>query len=159
MFQTIEEWFRSIIGKKLNAIYGLIYIYLTEDINHPQELQIIFENEITRKISCGSDGSTLRIDNSPMIESDLGEYGKQLIMDISNVPVFQQAVGEKLEKLEVIESKREQCIVGINLKFSNSIIINILTIGDEISYYTSIPLSIVEDEELIFLPITITDID
>lgn len=154
MIKTLKKWFDNIVGKKLNFIYGLIYIYETKDIDHPQELQIIFDDKIIKKISCAPDGSSIRIDDSPMIGSDLGEYGKQSIIDISNIPIFHKAIGRTLENIEIIKSETEQCIVGVRFEFYDSIIINILTLGDEISYYNVIPSIIIKDERLVFISIS-----
>lgn len=154
MLKSLKEWFSSIVGKNLKSVYGLIYIYETEDINHPQELQVIFETGLIKKISCSSNGSSLLIQDLPMIESDLGEYGKQLIKDISDMPVFVDVIGEELQNLEVINSEIEQSIVGLRFQFSNSKNIDILTLGDEISFYKSTPMNIIDEEGISFQSIS-----
>lgn len=153
MLKILKEWISSILGKKLKSVYGLIYIYETEDINHPQELKFIFETGLIKKISCASDGSTLLIQDTPIIESDLAEYGKQLIKDISDIPAFNDLIDEELHDIEIINSEIEQSIVGLKFQFSNSKVINILTLGDEISFYKNIPVNLIEDERLSFLSI------
>lgn len=153
MLKDLKEWFSSISGKKLNYVYGLIYIYDSEDFSHPQELQVIFEMGLVKKISCSSDGSTLLLQDSPMVECDLGEYGKQVIKDISDISVFRNVIGEELQGLKVISSDVEQSIIGLSFHFSNSKFINILTIGDEISFYRNIPINIMEEEGINFLSI------
>lgn len=88
-----------------------------------------------------------------MIESELGEYGKQLIRDISDMPPFERVIGEELHGLDIISSGVEQSVVGLRFKFSNSKKIDILTLGDEISFYEITPLKIIEEEGLSFLSI------
>lgn len=154
MLKSLKEWLSSIVGENLKSVYGLIYIYETEDINHPQELQVIFETGLIKKISCSSNGSSLLIQDSPMIESDLGEYGKQVIKDISDMPVFDDVIGEELQDLEVINSEVEKGIVGLRFQFSNSKNIDILTLGDEISFYKSTPINIIEGEGISFQSIS-----
>ncbi|VFS50799.1 hypothetical protein [Budvicia aquatica] len=75
-FNGVREWGDSIIGKPLSSVYGLIHILDVEDIEHPQQLQFIFEGGSNRTISCASNGSALVLRDVAMVESDLGEYGK-----------------------------------------------------------------------------------
>lgn len=39
----VHEWGNSIVGKPLRSAYGLIHTLDIEDIEHPQQLQLIFE--------------------------------------------------------------------------------------------------------------------
>jgi len=153
MIEELKEWLSFIVGKKLKSVYGLIYFFAVGDTNHPQELQVVFEAAMIKKISCSSDGATMLIQDSPMIESELGEYGKQLIRDISDMPPFERVIGEELHGVDIITSGVEQGVVGLRFKFSNSKKIDILTLGDEISFYEMTPLKIIEEEGLSFLSI------
>lgn len=43
LFDGIREWGNSIVGKQLKCVRGLIHILDVEDIEHPQQLLLIFE--------------------------------------------------------------------------------------------------------------------
>ncbi|WP_436873936.1 hypothetical protein [Kosakonia sacchari] len=90
------EQARKIVGLRLNDIYGLIYVPETPDFSSPQQLQLIFScksESIT--IKGGADGATLELFNSPMQESDLGEFGKQVIMNLSSFQQYKGYIAEK----------------------------------------------------------------
>ncbi|WP_145489887.1 hypothetical protein [Yersinia rohdei] len=153
LFDGIREWGNSIVGKQLKCVRGLIHILDVEDIEHPQQLLLIFEGGEGRVISCASDGSTLLLRDVAMVESDLGEYGKQVIKDISEMDSFSEIIGKELHSLSAVYSKSEECMIGLNFYFSGCGSINILNLGDEISIYKKIPEGILYEEGISFIPI------
>ncbi|NRN29310.1 hypothetical protein [Photorhabdus heterorhabditis] len=135
-----HDWGVGIIGNRLKSVQGLVYILHVEDIEHPQELLFEFEGAgVSRKISCSQDGSSLVVCNKPMLESDLGEYGKQIIKDISQHPIFNELIGRKLSRFNAIYSEIEQCVIGFNFIFYSYGQISLLNLGDEIYIYNDIP--------------------
>jgi hypothetical protein len=135
-----HDWGIGIIGNRLKSVQGLVYMLHVEDIEHPQELFFEFEGAgISRKISCGQDGSSLVVCNKPMIDGDLGEYGKQIIKDISQhsifniqYSIFNGLIGQKLSCFNAIYSEIEQCVIGFSFIFYNYGQISLLNLGDEI---------------------------
>lgn len=82
LIQQYRVWARRVLGKKLISVKGIIYIFETPDLEHPQLLQFnFFHANNATSFRCGKDGSSLELTDSPLQETDLGEYGKELIMD------------------------------------------------------------------------------
>lgn len=50
MIEELKEWLSFIVGKKLESVCGLIYFFEVGDTNHPQELQVIFEAAVIKKL-------------------------------------------------------------------------------------------------------------
>lgn len=153
LFNGIREWGDSIIGKPLKSVCGLIHTLDVEDIEHPKQLQIIFDKGGNRTISCSSDGSALLLHDVAMVESDLGEYGKQTIKDLSEKPVFSDLISKELCGLNVVYSETEECMIGLNFCFNNYGSVNIINLGDEINIYKEIPEDIQGEEGISFIQI------
>lgn len=155
LYDNISEWGSSIIGKRFKSVWGLVYVLDVEDIEHPQALQIIFDGGLLKTISCASDGAKLLLRDVPMVESDLGEYGKQIIKDISINSIFGDAIDKELCRLSIIYSETEQGIIGLNFYFSNFVTINVINLGDEINIYGEIPKNILNEERISFTEVVV----
>lgn len=84
-----QKWARSVVGRKLLRVNGVIYSLETHDFSHPQQLQLVFsEVEEMESFKCGRDGSTLELTDAPLQGNDLGEYGRETVIDISHVYPF-----------------------------------------------------------------------
>ncbi|MCU6392261.1 hypothetical protein KW818_24490, partial [Enterobacter quasiroggenkampii] len=71
-----QELARNVVGRKLQNVNGLIYIYNVPELGAPQQLQFVFFNENQSVVfRCGLDGASLELTDLPMQENDLGEYG------------------------------------------------------------------------------------
>jgi hypothetical protein len=101
--EKYQKWARNVIGEKLSSVKGLIYFFIAPDFEHPQQLQLIFSN-VSNIISfkCGKDGSTLELTDNPMQEKNLGEYGEEIILDISHTPSLINFIGKALLKIYVV---------------------------------------------------------
>ncbi|CAI0787047.1 hypothetical protein [Serratia quinivorans] len=153
--EIYQEWGRDVIGGKLCNVNGLVYIYEAPDLDHPQQLQLIFSG-INREVSfqCGKDGATLVLTELPMQESDLGEYGKEVIMNMSDSCLFYRCIGRIVGKVFAIYSDTENTIVGIKLFFDSGIDLIIINLGDELNVFNSLPLQYVQEECINYLEIT-----
>ncbi|EJA8226242.1 hypothetical protein MUZ84_004871 [Salmonella enterica] len=81
-----QELAHNVVGKKLQNINGLIYVYDVPDLEAPQQLQFVFFSENQSIVfRCGQDGASLELIDSPMQENNLGEYGKEEIMDLLRI--------------------------------------------------------------------------
>jgi len=145
--EIYQEWCRDVIGKKLFEVNGLIYVLDAPDLDRPQRLQFIFSG-INQEVNirCGKDGATLELSKLPMQESDLGEYGKELIMSMSSSRLFQRYIGRKVSGVFPIYSDAEKTIIGIKLVFDGELSLIIINFGDEINIFDSLP-SLYEQEE------------
>lgn len=149
----VHEWGNSIVGKPLRSAYGLIHTLDIEDIEHPQQLQLIFEGGGNGTISCASNGSALVLRDVAMVESDLGEYGKQIIKDLSGWHVFSGLINKELLSLSAIHSKTEEGVIGLAFYFNAYGNINIINLGDEINVYKHIPEDIQHEEDISFIEV------
>ena len=141
-----QEWVSHVIGKRLSGVRGLIYVFETPDFEHPQQLQFIFSN--TEKIAsfrCGRDGSTLEVTDFPVQGIDLGEYGKEVIMDVSNLPLFVDYIGKSL-KVYSIFSSVEDAYIGIKLVFESGLCLIAINVGDELNISDFLSSSYEHDE-------------
>ncbi|MDE8756042.1 hypothetical protein PZA22_16270 [Pectobacterium polaris] len=142
-----RRWASSVINERLLGVRGLVYELDTPDFYHPQKLQFIFSNpEGLVNFVCGKDGSTLELTDSPIHESDLGEYGNEVIMDMSKFALFIDYAGKELLETYSIFSSIENSYVGIKLVFEGDLNLILVNVGDEINIFNSLPLSYEYDE-------------
>lgn len=145
--EKYQKWARNVIGEKLSSVKGLIYFFKAPDFEHPQQLQLIFSNiSNVTSFKCGKDGSTLELTDNPMQEKNLGEYGEEIILDISHTPSLINFIGKTLLKIYVAFSFTEDSYVGIKLSFEGEKSFVIANIGDEINILDSFPSSYEEVE-------------
>ena len=153
-FERYQELARNVVGQKLQSVNGLIYVYDAPDLGSPQQLQLVFcdtyQNIVCR---CGLDGASLELIDSPMQEKDLGEYGKEVIMDLSNSYLFQKAFGKILLKFYVICSEIEQQIIGVKLVFDEGFKLVIINLGDEIKVFNSLLREYERDEKIYYIDV------
>ena len=144
-----QKWISGCIGKELSVVKGLIYVFDAPDFNHPQQLQLVFgEGGEIAKFRCGSNGSRLEISYSPLKEKELGEYGKEVIIDLSGFPMFINCIGKILLKACLIYSLMEDDCVGIKLLFEGDYGLLIMNVGDEINVLDCFSLSYEQEEGL-----------
>ncbi len=144
---SYEEWTLGVVGKKLLGISGLIYILDVPDFEHPQQLQFVFSKAANvSSLKCGKDGSTLEFTEHPMQEKDLGEYGKEAIIDISHIHPLSNFIGKTLLKVFLIFSSVEDAYVGLRLVFENHLSLFVMNIGDEINIFETLSTSYEKNE-------------
>ncbi|MGL6019848.1 MAG: hypothetical protein ACRC0C_14525 [Gibbsiella quercinecans] len=142
-----QEWANHVIGERLSGVRGLIYVFETPDFEHPQQLQFIFSNtESIASFRCGKDGSTLDVTDFPVQGNDLGEYGKEIIMDVSNSTFFFDYIGKSLLKAYSIFSSIEDSYIGIKLVFESGLSLIVVNVGDELNISDSLSSSYEHDE-------------
>ncbi|WP_431022262.1 TMV resistance protein N-like [Erwinia rhapontici] len=142
-----QEWARCVIGEKLSEVRGLIYVLDKPDFEYPQQLQLVFAN-IKKPVSfkCGKDGSNLDVTYFPIQENDLGEYGKEVVMDMSHFPLFVNYLDKILVEVNLIFSAVESSYIGLKLFFEGYLSLMIVNIGDEMNILESFPTSYEKDE-------------
>ncbi|MBA5235547.1 hypothetical protein H2Y54_03125 [Pectobacterium aroidearum] len=134
-----QEWTSYVIGERLSGVKGVIHFFETPDLEHPQQLQLIFSRtEKAVSFRCGKDGSTLELTGSPVQENDLGEYGKEIIMDLSSSMSFVDYIGKFLLTVYSIFSSVEDAYIGIKLVFEGDMNLIVVNIGDEINIFDSL---------------------
>lgn len=142
-----QKWARSVVGRKLLRVNGVIYSLETHDFSHPQQLQLVFsEVEEMESFKCGRDGSTLELTDVPLQGNDLGEYGRETVIDISHVYPFVNYLEKKILKVFLIFSSLEDAFIGVKLVFEGELMLFIMNVGDEISMLESLSSSYEQDE-------------
>ncbi|YCH31507.1 hypothetical protein M1D48_05505 [Erwinia sp. D4-22] len=142
-----QVWARDVVGEKLLKVNGLIYFLKKPDLEHPQQIQLIFsKSERVYSLKCGKDGSTLELTDQPIRESDLGEYGKEVLINISHAYPFVNYIEKNLSKMFLMYSSIEESHVGIRLVFEGYLDLFIVNIGDEINIFESLPSSYERDQ-------------
>ncbi|GKW35878.1 hypothetical protein [Pectobacterium versatile] len=142
-----RKWVSSVINERLLGVRGLVYELDTPDFYRPQKLQFIFSNtEKLFSLMCSKDGSSLVLTDSPIQESDLGEYGKEVIMELSNITLFIDYIGKRLLEIYSIFSSVEDAFMGIKFVFEGDLNLIIVNFGDEINIFNSLPSSYEHDE-------------
>lgn len=145
--EQYQKWLSHVIGQRLSGVRGLIYVFKIPDFKHPQQLQFIFSNtESIASFRCGKDGSTLEVTDFPVQGNDLGEYGKEVIMDVSNLPLFVDYIGKSLLKAYSIFSSVEDAYIGIKLVFESGLSLIAINVGDELNISDSLSSSYEHDE-------------
>lgn len=140
-------WVEHVIERRLLAVKGVIYFYDTPDYAHPQQLQFVFSNTITAlTLKCDGDGSSLGIVDSPLQNTDLGDYGKEVVMDLSLTHPFINLIDKELLRTSLIYSTLEDSYIGIKFMFNEEQDLFILNLGDELNVLDSLPESFLEDE-------------
>lgn len=154
-FEGYQELTRNVVGQKLQNVNGLIYIYDIPDLGTPQQLELVFFGENKNiAFKCGKDGASLVLVNSPIQENDLGEYGKEIIMDLSNSLLFQKVIGKTLCRFYVVYSEIEQKVIGTKLVFDEGFTLVIANIGDEIKAFDSLPMDYERDEKINYIDVS-----
>ncbi|MDT8849485.1 hypothetical protein RN053_03225 [Pantoea dispersa] len=149
-----QELLRNLVGQKLQNVNGLIYVNDIPDLGAPQQLQLFFDENQSLVFRCGLDGASLELTDSPMQENDLGEYGKEVIMDLSNSCSFQKVIGKTLLRFNVIYSEIEQKVIGAKLFFDEGLTLIIINVGDEIKIFDSLPMEYERDEKINYFDVS-----
>ncbi|EPY93787.1 hypothetical protein L799_24805 [Enterobacter roggenkampii EC_38VIM1] len=149
-----QELARNVVGRKLRNVNGLIYIYNVPELGAPQQLQFVFFDENQNvAFRCGLDGASLELTDLPMQENDLGEYGKEEIMDLSNSCFFHKVIGKILLRFYAIYSEIEQKVIGAKLFFDEGLTLAIINLGDEIKVFDSLSMEYERDEKIIYIDV------
>ncbi len=126
---------------------GLIYVFGVHDFEHLQQLHFIFSNtEGEASFKCGKDASTLEVTKKPVKESNMGEYGREVVVDVSNTKNFFNYIGRCLLKTYSIFSLVENSYIGIKLVFESGLILIVIKVDGEINISESLSSSFEHDQ-------------
>lgn len=147
--EQYQEWTSYVIGERLSGVKGVIYFFETPDLEHPQQLQLIFSHtEKAVSFKCGKDGSTLELTDSLVQENDFGEYGKEIIMDLSSSMSFVDYIGKFLLTVYSIFSSVEDAYIGIKLVFEGGLDLIVVNIGVATGIVEGLVTASDEDESM-----------
>lgn len=149
--QEFRSFLLNIIDCKLISALALIYVYDSEEkILSPQELLLVFEHKRQVTLMCSNDGESLILDSRKLEPTNLGEYGKEIIRDISYLPCWKNLIGQTLTKIFIIKSLGKPCLIGLKFSFENDLSVIVVNLGDEIFMFEFLPEEIAQEEEIIY---------
>lgn len=151
LISDYREWTRKVTGEKLSLVEALVYVFDEPDFHHPQQVQLTFLGiGFAGSFRCSKDGSSLELRDTPACEKDLGEYGKEVIIDVSHHSSFSNYIGKTLLKVNLIFSSVEDAYIGVKLIFEGQLNLIIVNLGDEISILESLSTFYEKDEGIVY---------
>lgn len=149
--EALKKCISDLHGLKLEHVVALIYVLEAPDLESPQQIQFVFSSECkSLGFRCGHDGASLEVFNSPLQENDLGEYGKEVIMELSGLDAFRSYIGKRFLNFHFVFSGVEKTNIGVKLEFEGGDII-ILNIGDEMVFSNSLAPDFEREESISYV--------
>ena len=144
----IESQIAASFGHRLIAVQGAYYSdgQTTDSPTNPIEIMFSFEGCEDWKLKCAPDGESLLLEDSPIEDIDMQEYGKVLRINVSDKPPFVELTNNSLEEAFLLISQPE-LVVGIKLRFIYAPSLIIINVGDEIQVHEEIPSAIVSEKD------------
>lgn len=129
---STENWLKSLHGQEFRSVEALVYVYGdVENIEHPQAVSLKFSLSESNIIECDSDGDSIKVSRGNIVESDLEEFGREVIKDFSTHEIWSKFIGKRVSSSFLIESVG-QVKAGIGFEFEDGNSIYILNLGDEL---------------------------
>jgi hypothetical protein len=102
--------FASLIrGATIERLLVAVYRHQGDSIEEDYPLACwIVAGEATWKLSCGSDGDTLRIERDATYESFDMDHGRVRVLDRSKSPPFAALVGKQVNRIELAETAQRK---------------------------------------------------
>ena len=144
-----------VVGQKLKKVLALSYC-CEGDINSSsiQEVQLELEELNSVRVFCGVDGSSICWDQSDLQPLSMGEYGELKICNLSESDkLCKDLVDKKLEKVYLVTSEIENCIIALKFVFSDAFELVLLNIGDDLKLQKQLSHEILKEEKSQFLDI------
>lgn len=149
-----QKWAESVLGRKLLSVKGVIYVYGTPNYEYPQQLQFVFSKADTAlALECGRDGSSLDMADFQLQDKDLGEYGKEIIVDLSSDNIFANLIDKTLLRLLLMYSSVEDSYIGVKLIFDEKNELFVVNLGDELNVLKFLPDSFLLNEGITYYSI------
>ncbi|MDK4741394.1 hypothetical protein PH547_21135 [Rhizobium sp. CNPSo 3464] len=139
----------SAVDQTIDAVLAAVHSRgRLQNLVSPLSLSFAFRNQEHIRISCSSDGETIRIDEEVLNEFTLGEYGTIEAIDISTAPEFSKIVGNTINDINFLISEIGDRFVGLSIIFSNGTAVFIANIGDDLRYFDAPPETFMEEEKI-----------
>lgn len=137
---------REVVGYRLLSVIALLHTFEGEkDFSSPQELLLVFENNSQVRLRCDQDGESIIVDNEAPTESNLEEYGQNILYNYSNDNEIEFGIGKKVKQIELIVS--DNIVFGVSIFYDTACSLTLLNLGDELYVYDEFPKYIVEEEK------------
>jgi hypothetical protein len=146
MLSECTNWLQSAIGKKLLRAKALMYVSLDETYIKPSEISLSFEELLEGKFFCASDGSSIAFSFEQLKPVSLGEYGKTNVYDLISDEKFSAVLGQEMQNVQMVRSKFERTICGIQFSFHSGSCLSVLNLGDDLYMFNEIPNDLMREE-------------
>lgn len=134
---STENWLKSLHGQEFRSVEALVYVYGdVENIEHPQAVSLKFSLSEPSIIECASDGDSIKVSRGEIVESNLEEFGSEIIKDFSTHEIWSNFIGKRVSSSFLFESAG-QVKTGIGLEFEDGKSIHILNLGDELFIFNN----------------------
>ena len=154
MEADLVGWLQGVVGKGLTSVRASIHVYEgVGDYDNPQELEIQFSSGGRRKFRCSNDGVSIDSDPTELVDCDMAEYGKQVIEDLSDSPIWKDVISRALVGAVLIRSSVASSVVGVQFRFEGGLAVSVLNLGDELYIFQEIPSQLISDQEIEFFPV------
>lgn len=144
----------SSIGKNLKGVLTLDMLFNDElSSSSTQEICFEFEGELTLRLFCSADGSSICWDSNSLQQIDMDEYGKFTIHDANENNLWKNLIDVDLEKIYLIESNLEHSVFAVKFYFGNNFEFVIANIGDDLVFQNQLSSDVLDEEKATFLDI------
>jgi WD40 repeat protein len=144
----------SSIGKSLKGVLTLDMLFNDElSSSSTQEICFEFEGELTLRLFCSADGSSICWDSNSLQQIDMDEYGKFAIHDANENNLWRNLIDVDLEKIYLIESNLEHSVFAVKFYFGNDFEFVIANIGDDLVFQNQLSSNVLDEEKATFLDI------
>ncbi|HIE01762.1 MAG TPA: hypothetical protein EYP59_15995 [Thiotrichaceae bacterium] len=127
----LREGLKLLLGKPLKKVTASIFSYQgVLNMESPQAVSLQFEENHHLVFYTASDCVSLNCDHRTLSPWDFGEYGQEILLDISQFSLWQYALDQVLTEAYILFSHVEENAVGIKMHFKSCIII-VVNCGDE----------------------------
>jgi hypothetical protein len=148
MTGELAMWVKNALNSTLACIAGKIYTDgESPDFGRPHAIRIQFSGTEGITFFCHRDGETLTWDTSELSEVDLGEYGKQLVVNLADRAPWSPLVGRTLKGGSEIVSPDGR-VAGYEFTFKPDGYLLLLNLGDEMVVFDE-PQEVIFKEELL----------
>lgn len=148
MQNDITVWLQQLSGQELRSVNALLFIFDgVEEIDHPQAVSLTFSTSENCVLKCASDGESMQFSRELLMNNDMGEFGKQLVRDVSACTTWHECIDKQVFKTYLLESECDK-IVGVGFSFDSEISIFVMNLGDELYIFDRIEDCLAADPDI-----------
>lgn len=117
MIDSVEIYLRSVIGRRLETVFGAVFTLGAQRDNELLSVWFFFENLPLVRFFGDEAGCFLRVDETPPEPQHLGDAGAVIIEDITDRGTLRGCRGKKLLNATIITSPPQKNLVGVQFEF------------------------------------------
>lgn len=151
--EDFKSWLLNCVGRNLVQVFGAFHVFEGGKNEFPQAVSLLFDEGNFGTLECASDGSSIAYRPNAAVGRDLGEYGVEQILSLSNEAQFLPLMGRMLISVSLLESSIEDSIVGVAFNFFEFESIALVNLGDDLNIYKEVPQQIMSCQGIKFVPL------